>query len=212
MNNHVKVIFLAALLIFVIGGSYYLYQNLSANMGADTTEAAGPPSSTSADSQPPTTPSDVVTPAVTGNDAQTQAAPDFTVYDVSGNEVTLSSFLGKPIVVNFWASWCTPCQSELPDFQTAYEEYGQEVNFVMVNLNGGGNDSMEDAQALLSSHDYSFPVYYDTDSAAAIAYGIRSIPLSCFITAEGNIQSTNTGIISKENLTSEIKALLTTEK
>ena len=61
------------------------------------------------------------------------SAPDFTVLDMNGNEVQLSSFLGKPIVLNFWATWCGYCVQEMPDFQTFYEKY-PDVQFVMVNV------------------------------------------------------------------------------
>lgn len=192
MNSKWKVVLFIVLIAFVLGGAYYLYQPLSARVEQDTAAQSGSSSSQAAQS----------------DSSAAQTAPDFTVYDADGNEVTFDSFSGKPVVLNFWASWCDPCRSELPHFQTAYEKYGEDVTFVMVNLTGGGNDSMEDAQAVLSDGSYTFPVYYDNDLDAASTYGIRSIPFTCFITAEGAIQSTATGALSEDGLTSGIEALL----
>ena len=60
-------------------------------------------------------------------DPMAYLAPDFTMLDMEGNEVSLASFFGKPIILNFWASWCDPCKSEMPELQKFYEEYGEEI-------------------------------------------------------------------------------------
>lgn len=81
----------------------------------------------------------------------------------------------------------------------------------MVDLTGDDGDNKKDAQKLISEHGYNFPVYYDDDNDATMRYSIQSIPLSCFITADGSIQNTHIGAISKEDLTSEIEALLSVD-
>lgn len=211
MKNKVAVISLVILIILALGGSYYLYQRLAPGAEQGTSAAtSSTPSPTASAAPSPSASSDAS--AAPTEDAQTQNAPDFTVYDEKGNQVSLSSFTGKPVVVNFWASWCPPCKAELPYFQSAYEKYGKDIRFLMVNLTGDGNDTKEDAQTLITQSGYSFPVYYDTDNAAAIAYSIRSIPMSCFITADGKIQSTHTGGMSQEMLETQIQALLTADK
>ncbi len=126
--------------------------------------------------------------------------PDFTVYDKEGNEVKLSDFIGKPIVLNFFASWCGPCKSEMPDFEAAYKEHGDGVQFLMINLTDGYYETVESASAFIKQSGYTFPVYYDTSSSAAIAYSVVSIPTTYFIDAEGNIVAKATGALSAKSL------------
>ena len=138
-------------------------------------------------------------------------APDFTVYDKDGNAVSLSDFIGKPTVVNFWASWCGPCQMEMPDFDKKYKELGEEIYFLMVNMTDGAQETLETAKKFVEESGYSFPVYYDTDVDAAMTYGVSSIPSTYFIDSEGHAIAWAQGMIDAETLQAGID-MITEEK
>lgn len=127
-------------------------------------------------------------------------APDFTVQDGEGNPVRLSDFVGKPVVLNFWASWCPPCKSEMPDFEEAFSQYGEDIHFLMVNLTDGSRETVETAENYVEEKGYTFPVYFDTQSEAAMVYGIMAVPATFFLDAEGKPVARASGAIDKETL------------
>ena len=122
-----------------------------------------------------------------GTNAATTPAPDFTMTDADGATLTLADFKGKPVLLNFWASWCGPCQSEMPDIQTAWKEHGTDVEFVIVNMTGMNGETEQSAKAFLADAGYTFPCYFDANNSAATAFGVSSIPQTYLINAEGNI-------------------------
>lgn len=134
----------------------------------------------------------------TANDSA--KAPDFTVVNEAEEEVKLSDFVGKPVVLNFWASWCGPCKNEMPFFQNMYDAYGEEVVFMMVNLTDGSRETVETALDYVQQADYTFPVYFDTNQEAAYAYYVSSIPATYFIDAEGNLAAYGVGSLQEENI------------
>ena len=130
----------------------------------------------------------------------TNPAPDFTVVDINGNEVKLSDMRGKPVVVNFWASWCPPCKAEMPDFESVYKKYGDNVVFMMVNMTDGYQETLSKAKAHISQNGYTFPVYFDTMSSAAYSYNITSIPATYLIDDKGNLVGYKNGMLTAEAL------------
>lgn len=85
--------------------------------------------------------------------------------DADGNTVRLSDMFGKPVVINFWATWCPPCKRELPDFDRLCREYGDRVVFMMVNLTDGRRDTVDGTKKFVSEKGYTFPVYFEPASA-----------------------------------------------
>ena len=144
--------------------------------------------------------------AVEGEDESApQPAPDFTVYDAEGNEITLSALMdGKPTVLNFWASWCGPCRSEMPHIQEVYERLGGEVSFVMINMTDGQRETQESAEEYMAESGWTFPIYFDSDYDAAMTYGAYSLPQTYFIDAEGRLIAAARGSMSAEVLQSGI--------
>ena len=136
--------------------------------------------------------------------SQKEKAADFMVIDSEGKEIKLSDMEGMPVVLNFWASWCPPCKSEMPEFESAYKELGGEIQFMMVDLVDGSRETIEKGSAYISEQGFEFPVYFDTSSEAAIAYGITAIPTTIFIDADGYVVTTFQGSIDKNTLSAGI--------
>ena len=136
------------------------------------------------------------------------AAPDFTMYTKEGTAVKLSDLEGKPTILNFWASWCGPCKSEMPELEAAYKKYGDKINFAMVDLTDGKSETKEDASSYITSQGYTFPVYYDLDLAGAMAYGVSSIPFTIFINAKGEMVAYYKGAMDEKTLQNGINLLL----
>ena len=138
-------------------------------------------------------------------------APDFTVLNERGQSVQLSDYRGKPVVVNFWATWCAPCQSELPAFESAYEEYKKDIQFMMVNLTTKEDSlgSLSDIKDFVNERGYDFPLYFDTKGEASKAYdGLTSIPVTLFIDKKGDLVYQHVGAMSEMRLIQFIEKYL----
>ena len=184
MNGKKGIVLIVVLFAALLGGAFFLYGGL--------TDRYDPGQLTETDSSEITS----------GNEKTEQEekmlAPDFTVYDAEGNAVNLSDFYGKPMIINFWASWCGPCQMEMPEFQNAYDEYGDKINFVIVNMTDGNRETVETASDFMADSGYTFPVYYDTDMDAAATYGVRSLPITYFADSDGHLVIYGSGALTED--------------
>ena len=234
MNNKKKTFILITLFIVLMVGASALYNNLSANFDMDSLSsisntAANDSSTTNNNtkgSENTTSPEDTAnnsentdtsdaskdTASSETTEPQLTQAPDFTVYDIEGNEVNLSDSFGKPIIVNFWASWCGPCKMEMPDFNEAYQELNEDITFLMVNMTDGSRETVEIASSFIEESGYVFPVYYDTAYNAAITYSVSSLPTTYFIDADGNLIAHARGAIDAATLQQGIDMIYNKEQ
>ena len=198
-----RIVFVLALaFVLLLGGAYTLYGRLGQGLEHNQLTVESPQSQ--ADSGQAAESGE----AAESAEPELVPAPDFTVYDLEGNEVHLSDFVGKPIVLNFWASWCSPCKSEMPDFNQAYLDYGDEVNFLMVNMTDGNRETVDSASAFIEEQGYVFPVFYDTELSAALTYGAYALPTTYFIDAEGYAVAWAQSALSAENLQKGLDMIL----
>lgn len=216
MKKYGKIIAWVLLLAALIGGSTVLYRSLSQEYRPDNLTQVGTdeqvqPEGVDADSTGTQSESDAGAAEQTDTNAEentaSQEAPDFTVVNGEEESVKLSDLQGKPVVLNFWASWCGPCKSEMPMFQEMYDTYGEEVNFMIVNLTDGSRETVDTAKAYIEEQGYTFPVYFDVDQEAVYTYYVNSIPATYFIDAEGNLAAYGVGAMEKESFLKGLEML-----
>jgi peroxiredoxin len=132
--------------------------------------------------------------AAPANDRQ---APNFTLHDLEGNEVSLADYLGRPVVINFWATWCVPCEAEMPLINEAYQTYKDDGLAVLAL------DFMEHPDTVRSFVDYyqlTFTILTDREGSAADDYRVNGLPTTFFIDRSGNIAHFYIGQMSEADL------------
>ena len=110
---------------------------------------------------------------------------------------------GKPYVINFWATWCPPCQAEIPDLAAFYAANGNKADFYAVNL----QEEAQPVQKFMTERKADLPVILDTNGDAANLYGVRAIPTTVVVNAEGKVVYRKTGGVTKEELEDVINHL-----
>lgn len=130
------------------------------------------------------------------------AAPDFTLTDQFGESHTLSDYQGKIVFLNFWATWCGPCKSEMPDIQALYEAHGGNAEDLVVlgvaQPGAGREGSREDITDFLAEGGYTYPVVMDEDGSVFAQYGIRAFPTTFMISSDGTVYGYVEGALSAE--------------
>jgi cytochrome c biogenesis protein CcmG, thiol:disulfide interchange protein DsbE len=124
-------------------------------------------------------------------------APDFTLTNLAGQPVKLSSLRGQVVLINFWATWCIPCRAEMPAIQQAYNAHkGQGFTVLAVNL----NESRQDVQSYVTSLNVNFPVLLDAGDSISNLYRVRGYPTSFFIDRSGTVAIENVGMMTDAQL------------
>mgnify|MGYP000916651312 CR=1 FL=1 len=197
MNNMRKALIVIFALVVVIVVSALVYTAYKGRVDPNTGEMA-----VAEQPQPR------VLAARTDKEGKTAAgAPDFAMEDEDGNQARLADYQGKPVVLNLWASWCSYCKSEMPYFESAYQTYGDEIHFIMLNP-VKSEKSPDDGRDFIAKAGYSFPVYYETAGQVLTLYGLRSFPATLFIDKEGNLVKKQIGAITQTQLEKAIQVLL----
>jgi cytochrome c-type biogenesis protein len=141
-------------------------------------------------------------------------APDFTLTDQYGEEHTLSDYAGKILFLNFWATWCGPCQSEMPEIQALYEEYGKNGEDLIVlgvanpkteEYPNNQDVGQEEIVQFLEDGGYTFPVVMDTTGRVFAQYGIQAFPTTFMVDAEGNVFGYVQGALTGEMMESIVR-------
>lgn len=108
-------------------------------------------------------------------------APDFKLESLSGEEISLSDLKGKPVFINFWATWCKYCKQEMPDLQKFKSEYGEDITVITINV----NESKEEVENYINENEFDFEVLLDKDGSVFASYMGRGLPASHFVDSNG---------------------------
>lgn len=147
-------------------------------------------------------------------------APDFALSDQNGEIHTLSDYKGKVVFLNFWATWCGPCQMEMPDIQDVYEEYGENTGDLVVlgvanpstEEKPYNNDvSAEEIGAFLAEGGYTYPTVMDETGEILSWYGIQAFPTTFMIDKDGNVFGYVNGMLSREMIDDIIRQTMEAE-
>lgn len=142
-------------------------------------------------------------PEPSGSLAVGELAPDFLLAYADGNQVKLSDLRGRPVILNFWATWCGPCRVEMPDLVQAYQEHADE-GLVVIGVNFQEGDPQ--IQEFAEEFDIPFPLAADTGDVAR-AYQVRVMPSSYFIDKAGKVNTRWLGVLTPSVIEKNLAAI-----
>jgi len=137
--------------------------------------------------------------------ASSSIAPGFSLPSRAGDTVTLDKLKGQVVMINFWASWCGPCRTEMPLLDQMYKRYSS-LGFTLIGVNVEADT--KDAEKLLASMPVTFPVVFDRESKVSKMYDVNAMPSSVFIDRKGNVSESIEGILLVEEFEEKVKPLL----
>jgi len=190
MNKILKWALIALLLVGIIGGATILYNNLGDDYKKSSLKINSIKENGSDES----------------DDSAEINLEDFEMLDYEGNDVKLSDYSGKPIVLNFWATWCHYCKEEMPDFNKAFKKYS-DVQFIMVNVTDGIRETVDSAKEYVEDNNYKFDVFFDVYGQAVATYNVTAYPTTFFIDAKGNVVASSAGMLDYDELVEGIELI-----
>jgi len=131
-------------------------------------------------------------------------APDFTGELIDGTSITLSELQGKPVIINFWATWCGPCVKEMPAFERLKDDFGDKIGIIAVNC----GDDAETVKDFVEENGYTFPVVLDEEYSISMLYPTNSIPYTVVLDAEGKVTHISTGALDADTMYERYKEAL----
>ncbi|NPA05884.1 MAG: redoxin domain-containing protein [Chloroflexi bacterium] len=132
-----------------------------------------------------------------------RAAPDFTLPALNGGTISLQDYRGRVVLLNFWATWCTPCREEMPLLDAVHREYGPEVVVLAINV----GESADEVQRFVMAHNLQLPIALDEDMHLSQRYGVRGYPTTFIIDPQGNIAAIHPGVLTREDILSYLQRL-----
>ena len=133
-------------------------------------------------------------------------ATDFTLPTLDNKKQSLSEARGKVVILNFWASWCEPCKTEMPHFQTYYEQHQKDVEILAVNFTK--KDQITQVKKFIEQHELTFPILLDEIGETSVMYGAFALPTTIIIDQEGKIVHEILGSLDEALLDEYIEPLL----
>lgn len=135
--------------------------------------------------------------ALAGQVEMGRPAPKFTLESLKGPGLSLESFKGKVVLLNFWATWCVPCRKEMPDLEKAYKENKKE-GFVVIGVNV--LQTADKIRGYIREEKITFPIALDPDGKIMKLYKVGALPYSVLIDRKGNLKYKHVGMIDKKIL------------
>lgn len=133
-------------------------------------------------------------------------APQFTLMDLEGNEHSLADYQGRPVIINYWATWCRPCEAEMPALQAVYDQY-QDEGLVILAINT--TESPQVITPFVEERGLTFPILLDERSMVAREYDVQAYPSTFFIDGDGKIRSAEfSGPMSQAFIESQVQRIL----
>ncbi|USK36022.1 redoxin domain-containing protein [Bacillus sp. F19] len=125
--------------------------------------------------------------------------PEFELEMLNGEKVNLEDVKGKKVMINFWATWCPPCEAEMPEMQKLQNEHPDELVVLAVNMTNA-EKSREDVETFISKRNLTFPVALDKDGRVSVQYEVYSYPTTYFLDEEGKILNISRGAMTQETM------------
>jgi thiol-disulfide isomerase/thioredoxin len=140
------------------------------------------------------------------SDMGNNAAPEFTLYTLDGEEVKLSDYLGKVVILDFWATWCAPCRKAIPDLISIQNKYKDDLVVIGISLDQPA--TQDQLVPFIENYGINYPIVLGNIEVSAAYGNIQAIPTSFIIDQEGNIINKHIGLVPKSTLIEEINLLL----